>query len=274
MNIKKIYLFFIPSAILCVIARFYQLFCGIEPATGMSLRNAASYIFPILAVISVIAIFFISKFSYGVEKISEFEIPTAFSPALLLLGIAFILEAALSIGDISNSRFVFLSASEVVLAALSGIGMIILGVAVLKNSNRSISLLMFCPVLLYSVKLINLFMSTVSIVNNLSISLSLFKIISMLLFYLYTLNFLFNPEMKKSVSGVISYAFTAIIITLSDIIPSYVFKIMNPEEYSAVISEISVPDLFFCIYATVFGIAVINSVAKKSIALKSKTTEE
>lgn len=274
MNIKKIYSVFAVGAVLSVAFRFVQLFSGIELETGLSKGNAASFIFPVGAVLSLLAILFVCKFSYGVAKITEFEVPKSFSAGLIPLGVSFVADSITLIDTFKERLFPVLVLLETVLCLASAVGMLTLAAAVRRDSKRSVSLLIFCPVMLYSVKLISLFMTSVSIASSLSVSLTLFKIIFMLLFYLSTLNFLFNPDMEKSTSGVIFYSLSASVITLSDIIPNYVLLISNPGKYSLVTEKISIPDLFFCIYAVTFAVAVISSVVKKSSLLKSKLTEE
>ncbi len=274
MNIKRIYSVFGVAAVLCLALRFFQLLSGIEHETGLTKGNAASYLFPAFLIVSVLALLFVCRFSYGVAKITVFEIPKSFAAGLFMLGVSFISDSIMLIINFKDNKFLVLAFLEIILSLLSAAGMLLLAFAVRRDSKRSVSLLIFCPVMLYSVKLISLFMTSVSISSSLSVSLILFKIIFMLLFYLESLQFLFDPDMEKSTSLVIFYALAASLITISDIVPNYLLLVINPEKYSLLTEPVSFPDVFFCLYAIAFAVSVIGSVIKKSTLLKSKLTEE
>lgn len=264
MNIKNLYSFSGAAAVLCIAARYLQLEFGTD-SRGLAIHGSVfSWLLIPLLILALAVIFVMSCNCYGVTKITEIEVPTALCPASVLLGGATVAVAIITFFGNAENRLP-LDIADLVLSILSGIGFIILGIAVIRDIDKRFLYAMFFPVLLFSVKLVNMFLSNIAIISDRSLSLQLIKTVFMLLFLLYMPIYFFNPQFDKKTPTVLFYGFSSSVIVLTDIVPMII---------SGTFKVAFISDFLYVIYVLVFVDGLIKTIIKKSNSLKQKIIEE
>lgn len=273
MNIKKIYPVLLLSAVLMVGGRFLGILMGTEMPSGLTLGNFFSFAFLIVSALAFLIFLFISKFSYGVSKLSELTLSKkAIVPAFIAMGVGFLGDAFLSFRELQ--KFGALEIIPIVLALLSFIAFIVLALEALKDSKKPSIILFSLPVLYYAATLIKVFFTNMSSLSNTTAGVLTFKIIFVLLFFLYLLIFLIDPESLKGAGSVIHIGAFSVCLTLSVIIPSVSLYFADKQKFGVLLNDISFSDIFFIPFSIVFIKAIISAIEEKSNSLKAKVSEE
>lgn len=273
MNIKKIYPVIILSAIISVAARTINILFGCELPSGLSEGNFFSYIFLIAAALSFFLIFFVSKFSYGVSKLSELSVSDKpLCLAFILMGLGFSVDSYLLVKDIEALSI--LDKVTAALGILSAVASIIFGIAVLKNSKRSIWALMVAPIIYYSVSLIRTFFITVSSISSSTVGVLSFKIIFILLFFISLISLLSDPEGLSGAGGGITYGAFSVVFIISIYLPAAILYFVDKQKYGVLLKDLSAADLPIVFLSLIFISAITKAVANKSNSLKAKVSEE
>ena len=256
-----------------VAARFLGILFGTEMPSGLTSGNFFSFVFLIASCVSLFLFFFVSKFSYGVSKLTELTLKSSLiAPALFLLGIGFL-------GDLVRaftlpSNYNALNLITLAFALLSALSLFIFAFAVIKNAKRSGILLIVFPILYYCASLIKTFFENMSSLTNTNAGVLTFKLIFNLLFFLYLLNFLVDPENLKGAGSVILFGAFSVVFNLSVIVPSITLYFYDKQKFGSLLSDVQISDFSFVISAIIFTSAIISAITRKSNSLKAKVSEE